>query len=45
VFEASYVSYLVLFAALYIIVRRPEDSKARDWAFGVVGLILGYWLK
>jgi hypothetical protein len=36
---------VVLFASLYIILFRPEDREAREWAFVIVGLILGYWLK
>lgn len=30
--------------AAFIIVFRPKDHKAREWAFGVLGLLLGYWL-
>jgi len=32
----------MLLVALYIILFRPTDRKARKWAFGVVGAILGY---
>lgn len=35
---------LLLVAALYVIVFRPTDRRARDWAFGVAGAILGYLL-
>jgi hypothetical protein len=42
---ATTISTLVLFVSFYIILFRPEDRKGRDWAFAVVGLILGYWLK
>ena len=30
--------------AAYVILFRPKDFKAREWAFGVLGLLLGYWL-
>ena len=30
--------------AAYVILFRPDDRKAREWAFGVLGLLLGYWL-
>jgi hypothetical protein len=32
----------VILTALYIILRRPEDREAREWAFGALGAILGY---
>ena len=35
----------IVLAALYIVLFKSEDRKARDWAFGAIGLILGYWLK
>lgn len=39
------LSLAVVAVSFYIILNRPEDRKARDWAFGAVGLILGYWLR
>ena len=39
------ISTVVLMAALYVIICRPEDKEARDWAIAVVGVLLGYWLK
>lgn len=38
-------SALVLLPGLYVIVRKPDHPDARKWAFGVVGFILGYWLR
>ncbi|HTG34360.1 MAG TPA: hypothetical protein VLB76_15645 [Thermoanaerobaculia bacterium] len=35
----------VLLMCFFIILCKPEDRKARDWAFGAVGLMLGYWLQ
>jgi hypothetical protein len=39
------VSAIVLALCAYIIIIRVEDRRAKDWAFGVIGLILGYWLS
>jgi len=36
---------IVLLASLYVVLFRPRDKTAREWAFGVIGLILGHWLK
>ncbi len=38
------VSFTVLLAALYVIIFTPENSRSCEWAYGAVGLILGYWL-
>ena len=40
------VSLIALGAALFVILGGesfPQSSS--EWAYGVVGLILGYWLK
>lgn len=37
-------SFLVLVSALYIIIFTKE-AESQKWAFGAVGLILGFWLK
>jgi hypothetical protein len=42
------LSGIVLLVALFVIVRRSADSddiEVRKWAYGVVGFILGYWLR
>lgn len=39
------VSGIVLFAALYLILSGAADSESQKWAFGTIGLILGFWLK
>jgi hypothetical protein len=39
------VSVIVLLAALYIILGNTLPDAHLKWAFGVVGVILGYWLK
>ena len=39
------VSLAVLGAALFVILsqRYPEDYA--KWAFGVIGVVIGYWLR
>ena len=39
------VSLLVLAAALWVIVKPGYDDGVKKWAFGAVGLIVGFWLK
>jgi hypothetical protein len=39
------VSLVVLFVAIYVILNNGYPDATTKWAFGVVGLILGYWLK
>ena len=39
------ISLIVLFAALYIILSNRYDDSNTKWAFGMVGLVVGYWLK
>jgi len=40
-FQASIYS-LVLLVALWVILFRSQDAKAREWAFGIVGALVGY---
>jgi uncharacterized membrane protein len=37
-------SLLVLTAALYVILSRQYEADTQKWAFGMIGLIVGYWL-
>lgn len=39
------VSFAVLGSALYVILSKKYDEASAKWAFGTVGLIVGYWLK
>lgn len=39
------VSLIVLSSALFIILRTGSSDAEQKWAFGVVGTILGYWLR
>jgi len=38
------ISFIILMAALYIILSRAYDADVQKWAFGIIGLIVGYWL-
>lgn len=39
------ISLIVLGAALFVILSRAFPDDYAKWAFGVVGLIIGYWLR
>ncbi len=39
------VSLIILASALFLILSRHYDSDQQKWAFGVVGIVLGYWFK
>ena len=36
------VSLVAIAASGFVIWRLPEN---REWAFGVIGIVLGYWLR
>ena len=38
------ITIVVLAAALYVILSRSYSGESEKWAFGVVGLVLGFWL-
>jgi large-conductance mechanosensitive channel len=37
------LSIIVIFTALFIIIRNSSNDESQKWAFGAVGTILGYW--
>jgi hypothetical protein len=39
------ITAVVLIAALGLIFARRDDQEAQKWAFGTIGLILGFWFK
>jgi hypothetical protein len=39
------VSVVVLLSSLYVILSGAYDDGTQKWAFGVVGSIMGFWLK
>ena len=45
---SAIVSVLVLVAGLIVILWGGGDGypqQSREWAFGIVGLVVGYWLR
>ena len=39
------VSGIVLIAALYVILTQTFPEDYTKWAFGIIGVVIGYWLK
>jgi hypothetical protein len=39
------VTLVMLGASLYIIVSKGYDEPSSKWAFSMVGLVVGYWLR
>lgn len=39
------VTLIILLSALFLILSKQYDSEQQKWAFGVIGTVLGYWLK
>ncbi len=38
------ITVILLGAALYVILSKRYPSAIQEWAFGVIGVVLGYWL-
>jgi hypothetical protein len=45
IFFALIVSMVVLCVALYIITSTVYAVSDKNWAYSVVGTVIGYWLK
>jgi hypothetical protein len=39
------VSTLVLGSSLYVILSQKYQGESEKWAYGVIGTILGFWLR
>jgi hypothetical protein len=39
------VSLLLLISALYIILFGQHDNESEKWAFSIIGVIVGFWLR
>ncbi len=39
------VTFTVLIVSFYIILSNAYPDSHAKWAFGMVGLVLGYWLR
>lgn len=38
------ISFIVLLSGLYIILSQQYSEDVQNWAFGTIGLVIGYWL-
>lgn len=38
------ITMIVLVASLYIILTRRYPTDTEKWAFGTIGLLIGYWM-
>ena len=39
------ISAIVLAASLYVVLSQQFSDDSSKWAFGMIGLIVGYWLR
>jgi len=39
------ITSIILIAGLYIILSQAYQEDYTKWAFGIIGVIVGYWLK
>ena len=39
------VSLIVLAAGLYVILNHDYQVEDKKWGYGIVGTVVGYWLK
>ena len=35
----------LLISAVYVLLKGGYDEATQKWAIGIIGLVLGYWLK
>lgn len=40
-----FVSSVLIMASLYVIMIKPGSEDTQKWATGILGLVVGYWLK
>jgi hypothetical protein len=38
------ISLIVLLVGLFTILSKKYDADVQKWAFGIIGMIVGYWL-
>jgi hypothetical protein len=39
------VSVGVLTACLYVVLSNGYPDATKEWAFGLIGVVIGYWLR
>ena len=38
------ITMLVLLSSLYVVLSQEYEPETEKWAFGTIGLLIGYWL-
>jgi|GEM_PF-2654484 hypothetical protein len=38
------ISLVVLAAGLYVVLSKKYSDEVQRWAFGAIGMVVGYWL-
>lgn len=38
------ITMIVLISSLYVVLSRRYPSDTEKWAFGTIGLLIGYWM-
>jgi hypothetical protein len=44
-YMSALISLMLLGGALYVILSGSYDQETQKWAFGIIGLIAGVWLR
>jgi hypothetical protein len=39
------LSLIVASTAMYVVIARPEATDDHKWAYSIVGVVVGYWLR
>lgn len=39
------ISLVVLGSALYVILSQKYEADTERWAFGIIGIVVGFWLQ
>ena len=39
------ISTIMLVASLYVTLSQKFPDEYNEWAFGMIGLVVGYWLR
>ncbi len=39
------LTLVLLVVSIILICQEPETSNKLKWAYGIIGIVIGYWLK
>jgi len=39
------ITAILLVFCIYLLCTESNDSALQKWAFGIIGIVIGYWLK